>query len=334
MQVAFPVMCAVSGVLAINATGAQGLNGAGQPATTGVGCLSVPAPPLPRSPIAYFRELLALSPDDREKTLLEKSEAQRKSLRAKLQEYVALKPEEREARLQATELRWHIRPLMELPPTNRPPLLSAVPADLRSLVEARLQEWDGLRPEVQKLVLENERFIRIFERLESRPVDRDTTPGEAPSKRREELENALVRWQTLPVPQRQRMCEHFQRFFELAPDAKARTLSALSEGERRQMEETLQVFEKLPPAQRRLCISSFRKLAGMGPEERARFLKNAEQWKEMSPAERQTWRTVVAQLPPSPPGVAGPPLPPRLPAPKASTSAPPASSVLLTNVGH
>jgi hypothetical protein len=89
------------------------------------------------------------------------------------------------------------------------------------------------------------------------------------------------------------------------------------------MEKTLQSFEQLPPPQRRQCVHNYAKFAGMSATERAEFLKNAESWSKMSPAERQTWRDLVTHVPlwpPAPPLVM-PPLPPAMPKiPRASVA--------------
>jgi hypothetical protein len=56
----------------------------------------------------------------------------------------------------------------------------------------------------------------------------------------------------------------------------------------------------------------------MTPEQREQFLKNAERWKAMTPAERQRWRELVRQVPmwpPEPPALDEPPLPPMPPLP-------------------
>ncbi len=67
------------------------------------------------------------------------------------------------------------------------------------------------------------------------------------------------------------------------------------------MEKTLQAFEKMPAAQRAECISAFAKFASMNASAQAEFLKNAARWSEMSPAERQTWRDLVVNVPQWPP---------------------------------
>src|SRR5438105_3925359 len=114
-----------------------------------------PMPPLPKSRVAYFRELLAMSPAELEIALARTPEPNRKVLQAKLREYTALPPEEREASLRATELRWYLRPLMEKAPTNRTAQVASIPAEYRALVEERLKQWDAMSPETQKEVLEN-----------------------------------------------------------------------------------------------------------------------------------------------------------------------------------
>jgi hypothetical protein len=259
--------------------------------------------------------------------LADKSEGRRKLLEAKLEEYRALDLDRREARLKATELRWYLRPLLEMNPTNRVQQVATVPDEFRSLIEARLRQWDHLTSEMRKELLDNERVIDYFWRIESSPPsERPGILREVSLARRQELEQGLIRWRALPLQKRDQMCRRFRQFFELSPNEKARTLSALSEQERKQMEETLKAFENLPPAQRRLCVNSFRKFANLGPDDRARFLKNAELWKEMTPAERQTWRTLVAQLPPAPPGYGQPPWPPPPPSRSGST--------LFTNAGR
>ena len=163
----------------------------------------------------------------------------------------------------------------------------------------------------------------------------DAWRGLSPEQR-EKLEKQLAAWSSLPVNQRRRMYDNFQRYFELPPREKERTLGAFSEPERQEMEKTLRAFERLPPAQRLACIRSFQKFAEMTPKERAQFLKNAELWKKMSPGDRQTWRMLVTQLPPLPPGFGEPPLPPGFREQKPGLATPPLSTapVHLTNASE
>src|SRR6266550_301719 len=111
---------------------------------------SVQFPPLPKPQVTYFRELLALSPGELDRALANIAEPGRRRLQAKLQEYAALTPDEREARLRATELRWYLAPLMRTPPTNRVAQLTLVPDEYRTMVEERLKIWDLLKPEIQR----------------------------------------------------------------------------------------------------------------------------------------------------------------------------------------
>jgi hypothetical protein len=57
----------------------------------------------------------------------------------------------------------------------------------------------------------------------------------------------------------------------------------------------------------------------LSPSERASFLRHAEKWASLPPAERQAWRGLVGKLPPLPPvpvSVVPPPLPVPEPAPR------------------
>jgi hypothetical protein len=269
------------------------------PAT--VKLFSAPAvimPPLPQSPVGFFRRLLAMSPGDRENFLTNKPPEVRERLLAKIQEYQALGADERELRLRATELRWYLMPLLRDAPTNRAVRLSQAPDDIRDLVKARLMQWEILPPTLQKEFLDNERTLHYFSHVDATNAAPDSEQA---------------RWNALPENQRQTVTAQFNQFFELTPMEKQKALGTLSETEREQMEKTLQSFDKLPPAQRVECIRAYSKFAGMTPQARVEFLKNAERWSQMSPAERKAWGDLAAhvpQWPPLPTALIMPPMPP------------------------
>ena len=129
-----------------------------------------PGPPLPfaRSPISFFRELLAMNPAERIQALTNRTPELRTQILAKVREYESLKPDERELRLRVTELRWYLRPLMTAPATNRAAQLAMIPEPDRELVEDRLQEWDKLPPDVQKELLGIEPTLRYLAEIEGR----------------------------------------------------------------------------------------------------------------------------------------------------------------------
>jgi len=236
-------------------------------------------------------ELLVMPPAEREVFLTNRPPEIRERILAKVAEYEVLDPDERELRLQATELRWYLAPLMREPATNRAARLAQVPDDVRDLVKDRLLQWEILPPPLQQEFLENERTLNYFEQV-----------GLAG--------NAAI----LPDEKRRRIAMQFNQFFELTPDEKQKTLNTLSDAERTQMEKTLQSFDKLPPDQRRECVRAFTEFAGMGLQERAEFLKNAKHWSQMPPKERQAWRDLVAEVPTWPPLPQAllPPAPPQL----------------------
>ena len=237
--------------------------------------------PKPQSPVNYFRQLLAMTPSERNNSLTNRPPEARARILAKVREYQMLGPDERELRLRATELRWWLTPLLRTPAAEREPRLAQVPADLQELVQSRLKQWDLLPPPLQQELLANDRTLHYFARVE-------TTNTAAAS------------------PEQQKISEQFNQFFELTPREKQQTLNTLSDAERAQMEKTLKTFENLPPQQRLQCVRNYTRFAGMSAAERAEFLKNAESWSKLSPKERQAWRDLVTRIP------EWPPMPPRI----------------------
>jgi hypothetical protein len=273
----------------------------------------LPEPPRPpgtlRSPVEFFRQLLALSPEEQEAALALRGEPQREQIRAKLREYEIMPAGERELRLKAVELRWYLLPLMKMPQPERADWLAAIPEADRPLVEQRIQQWTMLPPELQKEVLDHETTIQYFVRLErSTPAQQEQILRSIPEGARQDLEARLAHWRAVPPEQRQRMQTHFHQFFDLSEKEKEKTLEALSETERRHLEKSLESFAHLEPAERRVHLEAFRKFSNLTPEGRTEFLHNARRWNSMTPRERELVRTLIHHAPPLPPG-GPPPLP-------------------------
>jgi len=271
--------------------------------------------PIPRStsPVDLFRRLLVLTPAERENFLTNRPPEIRDRILAKVLEYEALDPNERELRLRATELRWYLLPLLHESPTNRAARLAQVPDDLRDLVKSRLDIWTILPPPLQQEFFDNERALRYFTHVDSpnNPPLPPMPPGRG--RHHDPQDHDLARWNALPEDQRQRITAQFNQFFELTPDEKQETLNTLSDAEREQMKKTLQAFDNLSAEQRAECIRAFAKFASMNAVEKQEFLKNAERWSQMSPEERQTWRDLVVNVPQWPPLPSGMMMPPPLP---------------------
>ena len=262
----------------------------------------VPPLPKPPSPVNFFRQLLAMTTVERNHSLTNRTPEARAKILAKVREYQALGPYERELRLRATELRWYLTPLLRVTADEREARLAQVPDDLRGLVEARLRQWDLLPPPLQKEFLASDQALHYFAHVEATN-------------------------QVAATPEQEKIGKQFSRFFELTPMEKQQTLKTLSAAERAQMEKTLRAFETLPPQQRLTCLRNYAKFAGMSAAERTEFLKNAEKWSQMSPAERQTWRDLVAHVPmwpPLPPAAVPPnlipPAPPKMPRTSVATN--------------
>ena len=263
-------------------------------------------PSRPRSPVALFRQLLAMTPEERENFLTNRPPQIREGILDKVAEYEALDPNERELRLRATELRWYLLPLLRDSPSNRPAGLALVPPDIRDLVKARLDEWGILPPQMQEEFLENQEALHYFAHLDvsnSMMLRKIAPPG-----------SALARWTALTEAEQKQITANVDQFFALTPEEKQAALDTLSDVERGQMQKTLQAFDQLPPDQREECERAFAKFAGMSASEKQEFLRNAERWSQMSPTDRQAWRDLVANVPEWPPlpqgFIAPPPMPP------------------------
>jgi len=245
-----------------------------------------------------------MSPEQRESILAKKPARIRERILAKVNEYAALDPNERELRLRATELRWYLMPLLRSAPADRAAQLALVPGDIRDLINARLAQWELLPPQLQQEFLENEATLSYF----SSVAVTNNTAAEPPPSGPDQS-----RWNALPEDQREMMTAQFNEFFNLTPVEKQKALSGLSGEERAQMEKAIQTFGQLPLPQRMQCIRAFGKFANMDPQERAEFLRNAERWSQMSPADRKAWVDLVAHVPPwhpAPPPVMIMPPPP------------------------
>lgn len=260
-----------------------------------------PAPALPgtKSPAAVFRELLRMSPSERAQALADRTEHQRAYLGERLQEYAAFSPEEREARLQELELSYHLPPLMRLTPTNRAERLEFVPVELRPIIDERLRQWDQLPRDTQLSVLQHESTANYFFRARQ-----NKTPRSEPASA------FATQPPTPPIAKSRRIADRFNAFVSLPPADQQKALQALTPAEREQMERTLAQFAKMTPEQRKMCVESFEKFNQMNKDERDQFLKNAARWKAMTPGERETWRTLIEILPPSPGAPLLPPAPP------------------------
>jgi hypothetical protein len=275
-------------------------------------------PPLPptKPPITFFRELLAMSAAERKQALTNRSPESQERILAKVREYRLLKPDERELRLQVTELQYYLLPLMTAPVTNRASRLADIPFSQRNLVEDRLREWDKLAPAEQKRLSENQATVRYLTEIESlTPEQRRKMLNDIPPARRAILEKGIARWDAMSAEQRQLMLERFNQFFELTPAEKEKALKTLSAPERNQIEKTLKAFESLQPAQRAAAIRALGKFTSLSLTERHQFLKNVELWQAMTPTERLAWRDLVRTIPPPLPTLL-PPLPPAMPRPR------------------
>lgn len=280
-----------------------------------------PMPPSAVSPVAAFRQLLALPPTERESALALRPEAQRTLIRARLADYDALPAEQRETRLRATDLYWHLQQLMVRPAGERAELLQLAPSDLRTVLEERLSLWDQLPESDRQTLRQHENAIRYFARWHGVPQPPPLPgPGVAAAPTIPlRLQADLNQLRALPARDRDRAVENWRQFFDAPGPKIERALELMSDTERAEMQEVLGKFRALPAAQRQTCIDSFARLANLPAPERAEFLRRAERWEQLPPAERAAWRRLVGMLPPLPPVPDSRPALPPLPAPPTRT---------------
>ena len=271
-----------------------------------VAASSAPPPvPEPRqSPAVLFRQLLAATEPQRSELLASKPEPARALIVAKLKEFEALPPDQRELRLRVAQLQFYLSPLLRVPATVRSNRLERVPPEDRPLLEERLQAWDALPEGTRREILETERSLSYFVRQESAdPKKLAALLEQVPAPARPEVEAQFARWSSLPADERARKAAHFSRFFDLSGPERDKTLSRLPDVERQQMERTLAKFSSLPPELRDRCVRAFRQFGALSPEERSEFLQSAAKWQAMPADQRAARRRLVQK-------VATPPLPP------------------------
>jgi len=304
------------GLLLLIALGACPGFFAGALAQTGAdaGARQSASAPLMKSPVELFRQLLAMKPAEREKFLADRPADKRAGLLQKIQEYEAMKPEERELSLGATELQSYLEQLINTAPTNRAAQLAAVPEPYRKIIGDRLSEWDILPPDLQKDVLAHEATKRYFLGAGPDIITNETWKMLPPP-----LQDEVSRLSRLSPEERRLSFAAAEQFFGLSDEEKQKVLETLSGTERRQVDETLQTLQHLPKDQIDRCLKSIGRLASLNDRDRREFAKNAGRWNGMPPEERAAWSNLVNTLPPLPPGVEVPtpddnmpPLPPGL----------------------
>ena len=270
-------------------------------------------PPVPPSPIDYFRKLIEASPAERGKLLEGKPADHRLILTNSLRAYLELSATEREARLRTLDVRFYLTPLLQSAATNRAQALAAVPDVYRQIVGERLAAWDRLPVVDRQQLMEKEGASRlasvIAPPMPPLPPGLSMSWGHTNSLR--VSDKAMSDWQKYPEAKRQEILARVDRLSNVPMPREAMDTLPLTDAERLQIQKTLERFRNLSPAQRGQVLSTFQKFAGLSPDERRQFLRNAEAWQAMSAEEREHWRYLVnnlPELPPQPPSM--PPAPP------------------------
>jgi hypothetical protein len=261
-----------------------------------------PVPPMPASPTQFFRDLLATNEVGRAASLASKNPEQRRILEQKLQEYLALNPDQRELKLTLTDLRYYLMALLRAPLPMRELHFAQLPEKYRPLIAERLRVWDRLPQATQQELLTNEASLSYLVRLDkASPLQGKAMLAALPAEKRQQMEVALSQWRALPADQQQDLTTRFGRFFELTEKERQQTLAVLPADLRRNNEQMLAALARLPKEQRERCMSGLEKFLTLSQAEREQFLQNAARWQAMSTDQRKTMRDSVMKFPPMPP---------------------------------
>jgi hypothetical protein len=248
-----------------------------------------PFPRLTPSPVEIFRMLLATNAAGRDAWLATRTAPSRAVIEAKLREYEAMSASQREAKLQASQLRWYLPVLMRMDPADRAQSVAAIPQPDRKLIEQRLARIVILPPPLLNEIVTNQNLFQAIWAAEQ-PGSTNVLAVTA-AEQRQKLEQQYQTWKTL---------------IELSPNEQSRTLHKLSDAERAQMELALSNFRNLSADERTQALKGFRKFAELSQVDRASFLQTAERWQKMTESDRTLWRKIVARMqsapvPPRPP---------------------------------
>jgi len=287
----------------------------------------IPGPPVPPPPsrTREFRKLLEMAPADQAQYLSNRPANVQRLLAAKIQEYASMERSERESRLWATELHEYLEYFLSNPPGDRASQLAQIPEDYRSMVSNRLTQFNLLPPPLRQEVLAQESTSNYFigPSLASMGASLNPPPPMPP--------DPLKSLGGLTSEERQEVYAGFEHYFDLPENEKQQVLALVPAAERPRVARTLAELDQMPANQREQGLHAIGTLVGMTGEQRRLFLQNAERWKSMSPAERETWLKLVSHLPPLPPSPAINPLS-LPPMPPSSLPRPPLSAA--TNPGN
>lgn len=235
--------------------------------------------------------LLATNIAGREAWLAAKPAASRAAIEAKLREYEAMSPEQRDQKLRASQISWYLPPLIKMPATNRAAILGAIPEEDRKVIEMRLGQLSILPPPMLNQIVTNRNLLRWID---------NGQPGAS---------NALAQ----VSPDQKRLAEQvypvWKKLLELPPARRTEPLSKLNDTDRTNMEMTLNKLGNLSGEERAQARAGFKKFAELSASERESFLSSAKRWQDMSEKDREVWRNVAATLQ-RPPASISPPLPP------------------------
>ena len=267
-----------------------------------------------KSPVERFRDLLAMTPAERETVLANRPKFWKDRVLAKIDQYQQMPADQREVKLQETQLRWLLRQAIQMSDGDRQQLMLRCSASEKSMLQQRLEQWEKQSTETRQEMMEYlTRMESISEkRLENQNVRPDgSSPPEFPK-----MDSGIEKFMNLPPSQRSQIIFGYQKFFTLSDKERKMVLNKLAEPARQAILVNVQKINQLPVEERERIMVELKKLANMSPEEQSTFLKNSQTWQSIPKGEKEAWLRLVSRKRPEPPMPSElllPPTPPPLP---------------------
>ncbi len=255
-----------------------------------------PIPSIADSPVKYLSDLLAATPERREKMLASKTKDRKAFWARKIREYERLPATIRQDRLKIAQLHWYIALLIPISADARDKRLEQIPDEERALVRRCLERWDKLPEDARADVMNNFKLTRYFARGETQSSGPPPLPPASAIPGNLKNPSAQT-WESSPLDKRRKMLDAYARFYELPARQQEATLEKMPFPFRKECELQRNELLQMPPNQRQRTLNFLRAFAKMSPEEQAQFRKNAKRWRDMNPQERNFWMRYVEQLP-------------------------------------
>lgn len=171
------------------------------------------------------------------------------------------------------------RELFAMNPTERRTFLANRPPESQKRILAKLQEYQGLKPEERELRLRaTELHYYLMQFLGTAPTNRTAQLQLIPSQIRELVADRLEQWDGLPADLKQklleneRMLHYFTEPSVQLPPRPGASTQAVTPGNPEQLDEAMRRWQSFSPEEKGSIIKNFKKVFELSPEEKNKVL--------------------------------------------------------------